>query len=73
MAEPGPLALVGGGEWTAGCDFDAELLAASGADEVVVVPAGAAFEHPDRDIATATSWFKELGATTRGLRRAASS
>jgi cyanophycinase len=67
MAGPGPLALVGGGEWTAGCDFDAELLAASGGTEVVVIPAGAAFEHPERDVAAATIWFKELGATVRGL------
>jgi cyanophycinase len=67
VAGSGPLALVGGGEWTDGCDFDVELLATSGADEVVVVPAGAAFEHPDRDIATASSWFEQLGATTRGL------
>jgi cyanophycinase len=67
VAGPGPLALVGGGEWTEGCDFDADLLVASGSNEVVVVPAGAAFEHPDRDIASATSWFDALGATTRGL------
>ena len=45
----GSLALVGGGEWRDGCrDLDAELLAASGADEVVVLPTAAAFEHPER-------------------------
>ena len=47
--EYGTLALVGGGEWRDGCrDLDAELLAASGAKEVVVLPTAAAFEHPDQ-------------------------
>ena len=41
------LALVGGGEWRDGCDFDAELLAAAGTDEVVVLPTAAAYEHPE--------------------------
>lgn len=58
---PGILALVGGGEFGEGCDFDAELLAASGGTEVHVVPAGAAFEHPDRLVAKAAGWFESLG------------
>lgn len=64
---PGTLALVGGGEFTEGCTFDAELLEASDGAEVVIVPAGAAFEHPDRLVAAAASWFAELGGTAVGL------
>src|SRR4051794_36209444 len=63
----GPLALVGGGEWREGCTFDAELLAASGGDEVVVLPTAAAYEHPDRAVATAETWFGGLGAKVRGV------
>jgi cyanophycinase len=63
----GPLALVGGGAWTAGCDFDRELLAAAGADEVVVLPTAAAYEHPDHTVAAATEWFGTLGAAVRAV------
>ena len=63
----GPLALVGGGEWQDGCAFDAELLEASGSREVVVLPTAAAYEHPDRAVATAERWFRGLGANVRGL------
>ena len=48
----GTLALVGGGEWNDGCDFDADLLAASGGTEVVVLPTAAAYEQPARAVAT---------------------
>jgi len=61
----GPLALVGGGEWRDGCDFDAELLAAAGSDEVVVLPTAAAYEHPDHAVERAVRWFEGLGATVR--------
>ena len=64
---PGTLALVGGGEFADGCDFDRDLLAASGADEVVVVPAGAAFEHPQRVVEAAVRWFEGFGGKARGL------
>ena len=64
---PGTLALVGGGEFADGCDFDRDLLAASGADEVVVVPAGAAFEHPQRVVEAAVRWFEAFGGKARGL------
>lgn len=61
----GWLALVGGGEWQPGCAFDAALLEASGAEEVVVLPTAAAFERPDAAVATATRWFSALGVPVR--------
>jgi cyanophycinase len=67
MSVSGTLALVGGGEWQEGCDFDPALLAASGTDEVVVLAAAAAYEHPDRAVARATEWFDPLGAKVRDL------
>jgi len=67
MRTPGLLALVGGGEWRPGCDFDARLLEASGATEVLVLPTAAAYEHPERSVEVATRWFEGLGATVRGL------
>lgn len=67
MSPLGPLALVGGREWQEGCDFDAELLAASGGTEVVVLPTAAAYEQPARAVEAATRWFAGLGATVRGL------
>jgi cyanophycinase len=64
----GTLALVGGGEWQDGCrSFDAELLEAAGADEVVVLPTAAAFEHPERAAAAAATYFESLGAKTEAL------
>ena len=61
----GPLALVGGGEWRDGCDFDRDLLAASASDEVVVLPTAAAYEHPELAVQRATEWFAAAGATVR--------
>jgi cyanophycinase len=63
----GPLALVGGDEWRPGCDFDAELLAASGGDEVLVLPTAAAYEHPEKAVQHAEAWFASLGGRARGL------
>jgi cyanophycinase len=63
----GVLALVGGGEWQSGCDFDSDLLAASGGADVVVLPTAAAYEHPDRFVAAATEWLTALGAKVTGL------
>ena len=64
----GTLALLGGGEWGPGSrDLDSELLKASGASEVVVLPTAAAFEHPGRAVERATDYFKGLGAKVRGL------
>jgi cyanophycinase len=63
----GPLALVGGGEFTDGCSFDAGLLAASGGTEVTVIPTAAAYEHPDRAVETAAAYFDGLGGKVRAL------
>jgi cyanophycinase len=62
----GTLALVGGGEWQEGCSFDASLLAMAGG-EVLVLPTAAAYEHPERAVATAEQWFADLGGRARGL------
>jgi cyanophycinase len=64
---PGILALVGGGEWSPGCTFDAEFLAASGSDQVVVLPTAAAYEHPERLVVEAGEWFAPLGGQVEGL------
>lgn len=65
----GVLALVGGSEWTDGCEeLDRELLASSGTSEVIVLPTAAAFEQPDKCVDHASAWFERLGATVRGLR-----
>jgi len=64
----GPLALIGGGEWTDACaDFDRELIDGVGASEVVVLPAAAAFEHPERVVERATAYFEGLGTKVRAL------
>jgi cyanophycinase len=64
----GTVALVGGDEWTEPCTvFDTRLLELAGTDEVLVLPAAAAFEHPDRAIARATTYFEGLGARATGL------
>jgi cyanophycinase len=63
----GPLALVGGAEWTPGCTFDQELWEASGRLEVLVLPTAAAYEHPARAVGTAEAWFAGFGATAKGL------
>lgn len=69
----GLLALVGGGAWQPGCDFDVELLEAVSPDassdrrRVLVVPTAAAYEHPHRTVATARTWFADLGADVQEL------
>jgi len=63
----GRLALVGGQEWSDGCTFDTDLLAASGGAEVLVLPTASAYEHPDRAVGKATAYFERLGGRVRGL------
>ncbi|MGH9013493.1 MAG: Type 1 glutamine amidotransferase-like domain-containing protein [Acidimicrobiia bacterium] len=64
----GTLALIGGGEWSEGCrGFDATLLEAASAAEVVVLPTAAAFEHPDRAVERARVHFEALGAAVKPL------
>ena len=67
MATTGTLALVGGGEWTEGCTFDATLLAASGGNDVLVLPTAAAYQHPERVVLEAAEWFEPLGGQVEGL------
>lgn len=59
----GPLCLVGGAEWTEGCTFDADLLAESGADSVVVLTTAAAYEGASAVADQARAWFDSLGAS----------
>lgn len=64
---PGTVVLVGGGEWLPGCEaFDRPLLEAAGG-EVVVLPTAAAYERPERAVATATHYFEGLGGRVRPL------
>ena len=62
----GPLALVGGGEFSEGLrGLDAGLLESLGASEVAVLPTAAAFERPERAVATAAAHFAAIGAEVR--------
>lgn len=61
----GPLALVGGAPFRAETPVEAEL--AGGLDEVLVLPTGAAYEHPQRLVDAAVERFAPLGVRARGL------
>jgi cyanophycinase len=63
----GPIALVGGGEFTPGCTFDTELIADVGASEVVLLPTGSAYENPERLVDAAGQWFTDLGVSLQTL------
>lgn len=58
---------MGGGEWQPGCEFDADLLAASGGTDVLILPTAAAYEHPEKTVECARTWFEAMGAKVRGL------
>jgi cyanophycinase len=63
----GTIALLGGGEFTSACTVDRSLLDVAGTDRVLVLPTGAAYEHPDRLVAAAASWFADRGVQAEGL------
>ena len=65
---PGPLALIGGGEFTPANDtLDRLLVEHSGAGEVLVVPTADAFENPAQLVAAAERWFASLGVRAVGV------
>lgn len=57
----GPLAFVGGNEFTEGCTFDTELIERVGATEVTLLATGWAYENPAKAVAAARAWFASLG------------
>jgi cyanophycinase len=61
------LALVGGNEWTPGCDFDEPLWEDAGRPEVLILPTAAAYEHPQRAVDLGVEHFRGFGATARGV------
>lgn len=61
MTTLGPLALVGGEEFTDGCDFDADIATAAGADTVVVLPAAAAYLDRTRHLDRARARLAAVG------------
>ena len=64
----GPLVLVGGREFQEGLrEVDASLLESLGTDEVAVLPTAAAFERPERAVASAVAHFGALGAKVRAV------
>ena len=64
----GLLALVGGSEFTeASSAVERELLERSRGTEVLVLPTAAAFEFPERAVATASNQFARFGGTVHGL------
>lgn len=67
VGSAGTLALVGGSEWSEGCTFDEELLAASGGKAVLVLPTAAAYEKPERLVVAAGEWFTRWDGEVEGL------
>lgn len=63
----GPLALVGGQPFHADTVVEAELLDGADVDEVLVLPTGSAYEHPQRLVDAAIERFSALGVTARGI------
>lgn len=66
----GPIALIGGDEFRAGCEpMDREILAAAGASrpKVLIVPTAAARQNPAKAAANGGSYFEGLGAEAESL------
>jgi cyanophycinase len=63
----GILALQGGGPFAANDELDSRLIAAAGADRVVVLPTADAYEHPERLIAAALGWAERLDVMVEAL------
>jgi cyanophycinase len=63
----GTIALAGGGPFAANDDLDRRLLAAVGADRVVVLPTADAFEEPAVLVAAAMNWAERLGVSVEAL------
>lgn len=64
----GPVALVGGNEFTQPArPLDARLLERSGGDEVLVVPTAAARHHPEMAVETAAWHFGKIGGRVEGV------
>jgi len=63
----GTIALQGGGAFAANDELDARLLAAAGADRVVVLPTADAFEQPARLVAAAMNWAERMGVQVEAL------
>lgn len=64
----GHLALCGDRPFQAVCTHEAELLRASGAAELLVLPTAAAYERPTAVVEAARARFEPLGATVSGLK-----
>src|SRR5262245_26339743 len=63
----GVIALAGGGPFVANDDLDRRLLAAAGADRVVVLPTADAFEEPAALIREAMLWGERMGVLIEAL------
>ena len=61
------VALFGGGPYTANDDVERRLLAAAGADRVVVLPTADAFEQPAALVAAAMTWAERLEVDVEAL------
>ncbi len=65
-SRPGPLVLVGGGEFSPGCDFDGDLIKEAGSS-ITLLSTAAAYENPDLVAKNATEWFSKFGARVNPL------
>jgi cyanophycinase len=63
----GTIALMGGGPFAANDELDTRLLAAAGADHVVVLPTADAYERPERLVAGAMNWGERLSMSVEAL------